>query len=189
MADRRCVIRRRIGALAVVLLAAMGLQSGCSGSAAPAPGVVIRVFAPADRKDAPDLTGELLDGSGNYRLADHAGEVVVINFWASWCAPCQAEADDLEATYVATKDDKVSFLGINIRDERGTATTFLVGRATYPSVFDPSGKLALGFAVAPTAIPSTVVVDRDGRIAAIANGALLRDDLEPVVAKLAAESS
>jgi thiol-disulfide isomerase/thioredoxin len=146
------------------------------------------MFAPADREAAPELTGDLLSGTGTYRLSDHAGEVVVINFWASWCAPCVAEADDLEATYQATKNEKVSFLGINTHDDRDSAKTFVVGRFTYPSVFDPSGKLAMSFAVAPTAIPSTIIVDRAGRIAAAANTSLLRDDLESTVAKLAAQS-
>jgi thiol-disulfide isomerase/thioredoxin len=172
-----------------VALVALGLLAACSAKPAPSSGTVVQVFKPAERKAAPQLTGDLLDGSGSFRLSDHAGEVVVINFWASWCGPCVAEADDLEATYLATKDSKVTFLGINTRDERDPAKSFLLGRATYPNVFDPSGKLALGFAVAPTAIPSTVVVDRSGRIAAVARGALLREDLEPVVTTLAAESS
>jgi len=64
-----------------------------------------------------------------------------------------------------------------------------VGRATYPNVFDPAGTLSLRFAVPPTTIPSTIIVDRAGRIAAIARTAVQRDELEPVVLKLAAESS
>jgi thiol-disulfide isomerase/thioredoxin len=172
------------------LLLALGLLAGCTATAAtPAPGQTIQVFDAAARKPSPDLVGDLLDGSGTFKLADHAGDVIVINFWGSWCAPCVAEADDLEATYLATKGSKVTFVGINVRDERDAAKSFLVGRATYPSLFDPASKLALGFAVAPTTIPTTIIVDRAGRIAAIARTAVQRDELEPVVAKLAAESS
>ena len=175
--------------LAVVAVLLAGL-AGCTGTGnAAAAGQTIQVFAVADRKPAPDLTGDLLDGSGTFPLADHAGEVVVINFWGSWCAPCVAEADDLESTYMATKDRKVTFLGINIQDERDAARSFLVGRSTYPNVFDPAGTLSLRFAVPPTTIPSTIIVDRAGRIAAIARTAVQRDELEPVVVKLAAESS
>jgi hypothetical protein len=65
---------------------------------------------------------------------------------------------------------------------------FVAGRATYPSVFDPAGKLALGFAVPPTSIPATIIIDRQGRIAAIARGAVVQSSLEPVVDQLATES-
>jgi thiol-disulfide isomerase/thioredoxin len=186
--------RPRTGAIAMALLmaplTALGLLAGCTAKAAtPGPSQTIQVFQPADRKPSPDLVGDLLDGSGTFKLADHVGEVVVINFWGSWCAPCVAEADDLEATYLATKDSKVTFIGINVRDERDPAKSFLVGRATYASLFDPSSKLALAFAVAPTTIPTTIIVDRAGRIAAIARAAVQRDELEPVVKTLAAESS
>lgn len=175
---------------AVLLVLALGLVAGCSGDPAPPASThPITIYAPADRQPAPALRGELLDGSGNFDLADHSGEVVVVNFWAHWCAPCVVEADDLEATYQATKASKVTFLGINTRDERDAAKRFLVGRATYPSVFDPAGRVALGFAVPPTAIPSTIIVDRRGRVAAITFGAVLRGDFEPVVAQLAAEST
>ena len=186
--------RPRAGAIAMALLmaplTALGLLAGCTAKAAmPATSGTIQVFQPADRKPSPDLVGDLLDGSGAFKLADHVGEVVVINFWGSWCAPCVAEADDLEATYLATKGSKVTFIGINVRDERDAAKNFVLGRATYPSLFDPASKLALGFAVAPTTIPTTIIVDRAGRVAAIARAAVQRDEFEPVVVKLAAESS
>ena len=79
-----------------------------------------------------------------------------------------AEADDLEQTYQATKDDGVTFLGVNIRDERDEARRSSRGRGHLPDVFDPPSKLALGFAVPPTAIPSTIIIDRQGRVAAVA---------------------
>ena len=189
MSRRRMVACLRTGALALVAFAVVGTLAACGGNAAPAGRApVLQVFEAGNRKAAPALTGELLDGSGTFRLADHAGDVVVINFWASWCGPCVAEADDLEATYLATKDSKVTFLGINTNDQRDPAKSFLVGRSTYPNVFDPSGRLAMGFAVSPKAIPATIVIDRAGRIAAIAPAALLREDLEPVVTMLAKES-
>ena len=118
-----------------------------------------------------------------------AGDVVVVNFWGSWCAPCVAEADDLEATYQATRDDGVSFVGVNVKDTEAAASAFADARSTYPSIFDPSSRLVLGFAVPPTAIPSTLILDRQGRVAAIANSALVRAELEPVVAQIAAEPS
>jgi thiol-disulfide isomerase/thioredoxin len=169
------------------LVALLLVLAGCTSTPATTPTVAITVFAPADRKPAPELKGELLAG-GTFDQTTYSGDVLVVNFWAQWCAPCVAEADDLEATYLATKDSKVEFIGINTRDERDKANAFLVGRATYPSLFDPAGKLALRFAVVPSAIPSTVIIDRQGRIAAIARQAVQRDALEPILTQLAAES-
>jgi thiol-disulfide isomerase/thioredoxin len=176
------------GVLAVALLVGLGFLAGCTGGTSPSPAAALRVFTEDERKAAPQFTGDLLDGSGTYKVADHLGEVVVVNFWASWCGPCVGEAEEFEATYQATRDDKVSFIGVNMRDLRDPATSFLIGRTTYPNVFDPSGKIALGFAVAPTAIPTTIVLDRKGRIAAIASDSLLQRDLEPVVTDVASES-
>jgi thiol-disulfide isomerase/thioredoxin len=175
------------GRALLAAIALTGAMAGCSGSPAPAaPG--IQVFPASQRQAAPGLAGDLLDGSGTFDLAAHRGDVIVVNFWAQWCGPCVAEADDLENTYQATKADHVTFLGVNTRDERDKAKRFVVGRATYPSVFDPAGKLALGFAVPPTSIPATIIIDRQGRIAAIARGAVVQSALEPVVDQLAAEN-
>lgn len=166
------------------LVAAFGL-AGCSGPPAVAP---VQVYAESARPGAPELSGPLLSGDGTFDLAEHRGDVVVLNFWASWCAPCRVEADDLEQTYQATRGSRVTFLGINIRDERDKARAFATGRASYPSIFDPSSRLALGFNVPPTTIPATIVIDRAGRIAAVIRGAVIRSQLEPLVTQIASES-
>lgn len=169
------------------VLALLIVASGCaSHPTAEVKG--IRIIPVGERTAAPVLRGELLDGSGAFDLADHKGDVILVNFWGSWCGPCVSEADDLEESYQATKDSGVTFLGVNVRDDRDAAIHFAATRSTYPSVFDPSSRLALDFDLPPTAIPTTMIIDRQGRVAAVAYSAVLRTDLEPVLTTLAAES-
>ncbi|MGC4810479.1 TlpA family protein disulfide reductase [Micromonospora sp. DT228] len=142
--------------------------------------------APDQRSAPPKLAGELLDGGG-YDVSQARGQVVVLNFWGSWCAPCRAEADDLEATYQATKGSGVTFLGANVSDERDKAKAFEKGRVTYPSLFDPSSKLALNLDIPPNFVPATVVLDREGRIAVVIRAAVKQEGLQPIVERIAAE--
>ncbi|MEV7329677.1 TlpA disulfide reductase family protein [Micromonospora sp. NPDC093244] len=142
--------------------------------------------APDQRSAPPKLAGELLTG-GTYDVDQARGQVVVVNFWGSWCAPCRAEADDLEATYQATKASGVTFLGINVQDSRDKAKAFEEGRVTYPSLFDPSSRLALDLDIPPNTVPATVVLDRDGRTAAVIRAAVKQEGLQPIVERIAAE--
>ncbi|PJE95572.1 redoxin domain-containing protein [Streptomyces carminius] len=143
-----------------------------------------------DREPAPDISGETVDG-GRLSLSDHRGEVVVLNVWGSWCAPCRAEAPNLAKVAEDTADEGVRFVGINTRDlDRANAEAFdRTYGIEYPSLYDPSGRLILRFEdnLPPQAIPSTLVIDREGRIAVRALKALsekdLRAALEPVMAE------
>lgn len=147
-------------------------------------------YAQAKRVTAPDITGETLTGT-SFSLKKLRGSVVVINFWGSWCAPCRAEADDLERVYTATKPSGVQFLGVNVKDTQSRAVAYDHSFGiTYPSLYDQAGRVALQLRAAPpNAIPATIVVDRQGRIAAVFRKALLADELQPIVTKIAAESS
>lgn len=160
-------------ALAVVALA------GCTASSSP--GAVdggeqrfveatgsTGVIAPSDRLRAPRLRGERLDG-GQLDVSSLAGDVVVVNFWGSWCAPCRAEAPELQAVHAQTSAEGVRFVGINMRDDRTAARQFVQGKGlTFPSIYDRPGRNAARLAgiLPPSTFPSTLVLDRDQRIAA-----------------------
>lgn len=182
-------MRRLVAVLATAVLAA-GALTGCGGDnwakkCTTTDGVV--QCTPAQRPQVQDVTGELLEG-GAYDLAKDRGKVVVVNFWGSWCAPCRAEADDLENTYKATKDKGVVFLGVNSRDDRDSAIAFERTRATYPSIYDQNAKVALQFDVTQASTPATLILDREGRIAVAIRAATTITQLRPLVEKIAAEA-
>ncbi|MFF9076584.1 MULTISPECIES: TlpA family protein disulfide reductase [unclassified Streptomyces] len=144
-----------------------------------------------DRKPAPKLDGETLDGK-QLDVADFKGKVVVLNVWGSWCGPCRLEAQYFSRVAKETKDKGVEFVGINTRDaQKGPAVSFEKDYGVpYPSFFDPTGKLMLRFpkgTLNPQAIPSTVVLDRDGRIAARSLVALDAEKLHEMIDPLIAE--
>ncbi|PZF83130.1 TlpA family protein disulfide reductase [Jiangella anatolica] len=152
----------------------------------------ISVFDPPERAAAPDFGGELLDG-GDFRLADQLGDVVVLNIWGSWCPPCRKEAPELQAAYEALQPEGVQFVGVNVRDTNGTRAPLQFEDEfgiTYPSVYDPKSEALLAFrdTVPPQAIPSTLVIDREGRIAARILGATGETTLTDIVREVAAEA-
>jgi thiol-disulfide isomerase/thioredoxin len=167
------------------LLALSSVLIGATACSQKQAGDIVR-FAGADRSPAPAISGDLL-GGGSYDLATKLGKVVVVNFWGSWCAPCRAEADDLEAVH---KDrPEVEFLGINVRDERDKAIAFAEGRSSYPSIFDPPGRQALKFSdVPPNVIPATIIIDQQGKIAIVIRKAVLKQDLALMVAEVAGDT-
>ncbi|WP_447038102.1 TlpA family protein disulfide reductase [Streptomyces sp. DSM 118878] len=151
----------------------------------------IATLAKGDRKDGPKLDGETLTGD-HLDLADYKGKIVVLNVWGSWCPPCRAEAPNFVKVANATKDQGVQFVGINTRDpQKGPAISFEKDyKVPYPSLHDPMGKLMLRFpkgTLNPNFIPSTVVIDRDGKVAARSQQPLdeqkLRKMIDPLIAE------
>jgi len=194
--------RFALSRMALSVLAAVGLvvAAGCSTGRNPADqqaggqnrfiaGSGKSAIMPVAKRDtAPNISGTLLDGK-SFQLSTLNGDVVVLNFWGSWCAPCRAEAPELMAVYNATKASGVRFIGINVKDQTQLALAFdRTKKVTYPSIFDPEGRIALQFRnYPPNAIPSTIVLDRRHRIAAIFLRPLLKSDLLPVVQRVARE--
>lgn len=180
--------------------AAGALVSGCTGKDAVTSGAsrtdtnftqgsgVLTRYSTADRKPAPPVRGPLL-GGGTLDLASLRGSVVVVNFWGSWCAPCRAEADGLQGVYADTRSAGVRFVGVDIK-ENGTAAAEAFVRThkiTYPSVEDRANTVTLAFGGAVQSTPTTLVLDRQGRIAARGLGAMRYSQLKPLVLALAAE--
>ncbi len=181
--------------LAVALLALVACSSSRnapgSGNGQFADGTLLsEVYEPGQRVTPGAVSGELLDGTA-FDLASLKGQVVVVNWWGSWCAPCRAETKHLVAAYQATKSLGVAFLGVDVRDDRDAARAFVADFAVpYPSLFAPAGQTTLKFTqVNPNVVPTTVVLDRSGRVAAIFRKALVAGELEPAVERVAAENS
>jgi thiol-disulfide isomerase/thioredoxin len=125
-------------------------------------------IAPDKRKELPTVSGPALGGNRTISSLDYRGKVVVINVWGSWCPPCRKEAPDLQAASVETKDT-AQFIGITSKDyDPAPAEAFVRSfQITYPSIYDPTGRVLLAFAgeLPPSAIPSTMIIDRQGRLA------------------------
>jgi thiol-disulfide isomerase/thioredoxin len=184
-------MRRLIPVLAAaLLLTACG--SGASDSEGAGTAFVagdgsIVLIAPEERGPAPDLVGPTLEG-GEFRLRDHLGEVVVLNVWASWCAPCRAEAPVLETVWREMEGEGVQFVGLDTRDTEAAALAFLDAYdVTYPNVIDDDGRLQLLFSdtLPPQAIPSTLVVDREGRVAGRIIGRVTESTLTALIEDVA----
>jgi thiol-disulfide isomerase/thioredoxin len=126
------------------------------------------LYPPGKRLQAPTLEGTTLDGE-SFALSDLAGNIVVINVWGSWCAPCRAETPHL--VRLANEDGSrgVRFVGINTRDNPAAAQAFVRSfNVPYPSVEDAEGQLLLNFrdTLPTTVVPTTVVIDRQSQVAA-----------------------
>ena len=188
----------------VPVLLAWALVTGCStGDDAVAQGGTFEFVAPGGQTeilyDPPESRGrpgplsgpDLLDPSRTISLDDFAGKVVVINVWGQWCGPCRAEVSELDEVYRATRDSGVAFLGIDVRDNDIDAPRdFVIDRKVgYPSIYDPAMRtmIAFGGRYPTTVIPSTIVLDRKHRVAAVFLRELLSQDLLPLVQRLAAE--
>lgn len=161
----------------LALLAAVVLLAGCSqapddaGAQGDSIGFQVgdgsvTLIEPDRREPAPILTGPAL-GGGEISTADYEGQILLLNVWGSWCAPCRAEAPALVLADEELTD--VQFIGINTRDldpapAEAFVRSFEIG---FPSIYDPDGSLLLGFGqLPPAAIPSTLIIDAEGRVAA-----------------------
>ena len=167
---------RAAGALVAILLVATGCTAndpnapvtGGGQQGYPDVGRRLTQIPPDQRRVAPEVSGPALGGDQAVSSTAYPGKVVVLNIWGSWCGPCRKEAPDLQAASEQTKDI-AQFLGINTKDRsEAPAEAFVrANKLTYPSIYDPDGKTLLAFAgdLPPSAIPSTLILDTQGRLA------------------------
>lgn len=194
----RSSVARLVASASVVLL----VLAGCStGTDAVVTGGEFQFVSPGgqteilyegeDRKTIGNLAGEsLLEPGRQIALSDFAGKVLVINIWGSWCGPCRVEAPELQSLYDQTRASGVEVLGVDVRDEQRSAPEdFVRDRGlTYPSIYDPPGRSLLALKGYPrSVVPSTIVLDRSHRVAAVYLREVRAADLMPVVQRLAAE--
>lgn len=197
--------RKGRGARAAVAVAAVVLLAGCAsstgtgvaggGSAASSPAgdplttVGVTTWPQGQRPTLADTSGTTLSGS-HLRLSDLQGKVVVLNAWASWCYPCRSETPVLAALARSTTSRGIVFVGIDEQDDPGSARDFVATQhVPYESLADSDGQLlgALKL-VSPNAIPSTLVLDRQGRVAARIIGPASRAELTALLDELAPQA-
>jgi len=172
-----------------LILVACGQAQGSAGASGefdftgPTPsGEVVPV---AERSVAPEFSGELLDGTA-FDSTSLAGDIVVLNFWGSWCAPCRIETPEFQLVYEEVGAEGVQFLGVDVKDDLQLAIAFYADKGVeYPSLFDPRGEVALAFRGFPAnAVPSTILIDREGRVAAVYTAAVAAEDLRSALSAL-----
>jgi peroxiredoxin len=142
-----------------------------------------------ERAKAPEFSGTLLNGD-RFESSQLDGQVAVINFWGSWCAPCRVETPEFSEVADELSDDGVQFLGINVKETSEQFAQAFVDRfeISFPSLYDPRGEVALAFRDYPAnAIPSTIVLDPQRRVAAVYTGTVAQDDLRRVLDRLLEE--
>jgi len=177
-------MRARLVTVSIIgALAASLLLGGC-GRDLPASALVGASSIPAaDRETMPPISGPTLDGS-SLDLASLRGKVIVLNSWASWCGPCTDEAPQIAEFRHSSDPAKVAVVGLDVTDKSGDAKDFVAKYGiTYPSIVDPEGALLATIpGVPPAALPSTVIIDADGRIAGRVIGATTAQQLRDLVA-------
>ena len=147
------------------------------------------VYRSGSRPQAPQVSGKTLTGSG-FRLSADRGSVVVMNFWGSWCTPCREEAPVLGQLARHFAADGVRFIGVDIRDDPASAEAFDQNfRISFPSLNDPNDLIALDFnGVAPPAsIPTTLIIDRTGHVAARIIGTVSYNGVKELLTQISAE--
>lgn len=178
-----------LGQLYLGLDDSRGEQGGASQRGASTATRTVTEFPPAERGSPVAMTGSTL-AEDNFSLEGLRGRVVVVNVWGSWCPPCREEAPVLAAVSRRYADREVSFVGVNVRDNPAAATAFEKRYGiTYPSIEDSAGRalLALNQYIPANAVPVTLVLDRQGRVAARVLGVVEKNTVTALLDTVLAE--
>jgi len=168
--------------LALVALLAYGLASNEPDRA------VEDALSQGEREEAPGFELPTLSGEAQRTLADYRGQVVVLNFWASWCEPCRAESPLLQRWHERIEGDRATVLGVAVQDLSSDAQAFIDEYGlSYPMLRDGEGVTRGDFAI--LALPETFVIDRQGRVAAVRRGEVDDAFMRQYVAPLLREPS
>ena len=198
--------RRAVGAVLAAVAVALPL-AGCSQDSDKAQNAVatggnfefitpggekVINYEESERKPLRTFSGEdVRDTDKTISLEDYEGEIVVLNSWGQWCAPCRAEADDLQEIHSELQKRKIgTVLGINVRDYNPQVSNdFLKDNGlTYPSIYDPPFKTAAALGGVPTSVvPTTIVLDKQHRPATVFLRSITAQDVMDVVDKLEKE--
>ena len=189
MSPRRWAVGLLVVSL-LVLTGCSGLQGTDGKQWITGDGQIVQI-APADRGEPIQASGEDLDGAP-LDIAAYRGRVVVANVWASWCPPCRKEMPTVVDLANTLPSDDVAVVGVNIRENGIAAAQSFVREAgmEFPSFYDPSSEVLLGFSedIGPYSLPSTAILDREGRLAAIVLGVIPgRETIEALIEEIAAE--
>ena len=182
---RARIITSTVASLVMMLvLAGCASSDGVAGEQSYVSGDgTVSEFARESRGDPIAFSGAT-DQGATFDSTDRRGEVVVVNFWYASCPPCRIEAPWLEELAQQFEADGVSFVGVNIRDDTATALAFArTFQISYPSIIDADAAAMTAFAgqASPAAVPTTIVLDRQGRAAARIVGLIDRDVLEALI--------
>lgn len=198
----RCAVVYRSLQVLVGLVTVGAIMTGCARTGADEPvrtgasqgyiggASAVTIIEPQNRKTAAVLKGQdLEDRNATVSTADVTDKVIVLNVWGSWCAPCRKEAPDLAAASVSTKK-VATFIGLNIRDsDPAPAQAFVRAfKIPYASIYDPDGQelVKLAADLPPSAIPTTLVIDRKGRSAVRVIGTISERSLVDIINDVAA---
>jgi thiol-disulfide isomerase/thioredoxin len=186
-------VRAVLAALSLVLVAC-GDASSAATCDERIPGVRpgLCPIAVEEREPAPTEAVAVLGTEGEeFSLEDLRGRVVVLNFWASWCGPCRVEQPDLNEAHAALPEDDVAFLGVNIEDSAPNALAHVREfDVPYPHLYDPNNAYASRFrGVGPRTIPTTLLIDAEGRVAVRMFGLVTQTDLLVLADLVASEDA
>jgi peroxiredoxin len=202
LAKRRSRLGRTLAAAAVAAVLGLALASCSGGTNAvdQSSGGQYRyvqqtkkgdLIPVASRKAAGAVTGTLMGGAA-YALSSDAGQVVVLNYFASWCPPCQTETPQFDAVYRQRKGLGVTFVGVDAKDSpKSAAASWVQDKGiTFPVLYDPNAHTALQVGGVPiVTLPATILIDKQGKVAAVYQSSLLPADLDPLLDQLVKETA